>query len=133
LTALLLAARLNGHGDGHAESTIIRKLFQVRQIRTNIERNVYQEFLLQNIEFISETLEKINSTNQNQSLQNDFNSIVWFMISKFPTKIISSKVLFEPLKKCPVVLLTILDKPGFLMLHKLPLSGFLYFVRELMQ
>ena len=110
--ALQLAAILIG---GHAESAIIRKLFQVRQIRTNIERNVYQEFLLQNIEFISETHEIINSTNQNQSLQNDFNSIVWFMISKFPTKIISSKVLFEPLKNRTVVLLTMLDKPGFLM------------------
>ena len=95
------------------------KTFQVRQLRANIERNVYQTFLLQNIEFISETLENLNSTNQNQGLQNDFKSIVWFMISKFPTKIITSKVLFEPLKKHPVELLTMLDKLGFPMPHKL--------------
>lgn len=85
-------------------------VYLVRQIRTNIERNVYQKFVLQNTEFISETLEKINSTNQNQGLQNDFNSIVWFMIGKFPTKMISSKVLFEPLKERPDELLTMLDK-----------------------
>ena len=74
---------------------------------------VYQKFLLENLEFISETLEKINSTNNNQGLQNDVNSIVWFMICRFPTRIISSKVLFEPLKKHPVELFGMLDKPGF--------------------
>merc|ERR1719427_1015458 len=70
----------------------------VRHIRTNIERDIYQKFLLQNVELISEISTKIPT---NHCLRSDFEIIIWFMIGKYPTRMIKSKIIFEPLAKRP--------------------------------
>ena len=70
----------------------------VRLVRGNINRNIFQNFILKNLEFIARLAQNAKIDEDSKSSKNDdFTIIINSIIKKYPSKIISYQYLFQPL------------------------------------